>query len=467
MAFCTHCGTENAPGAAFCTKCGQPMAAQPNPAAQQQPAQPASGMQQPAQQPAQPSYQQQAYAAPAAPRQPLKIELMSLISGGLLILGGLMGFIFTCCMNPFYKMVDIYDGTAVSGLSVWAAIALILVWLTPMVYGAAELCNGLLFHRKSRVTATLMQIGNYLNLGVLAHAFLVSFVYLICVIVTMASAIRLPGLLIALLILNILSLILLAVLVLVNLTYLRAQKQAIVSYHQHQMGYTTAPMDSKLKAQPWVLGIGSLVFGIMSFFFCGFCGNISYSSTYSHNAIGMGYAVAAFIMSLLLAGGYFFSYLSFTSISAQVAGQKAPDYKAAFDKMRQDNANKYVPTAAPAQQAAPQQPAAQQQTVQQPAPQQAAQGAIRTAQGARYPVGGQEIRLGSDPAQAGIQFADPAGRVSSLHCGVRFENGQYLLVDYSATGTVVNGMRLTQGQPTYALPGSTVVLGESVTITLE
>lgn len=50
---------------------------------------------------------------------------------------------------------------------------------------------------------------------------------------------------------------------------------------------------------------------------------------------------------------------------------------------------------------------------------------------------------------------------------MRFENGQYLLVDYSATGTVVNGMRLTQGQPTYALPGSTVVLGESVTITLE
>lgn len=393
----------------------------------------------------------------------MKLELMSLISGGLLILGGLMGFIFTCCMNPFYKMVDIYDGTAVSGLSVWAAIALILVWLTPMVYGAAELLNGLLFHRKSRITATLMQIGNYLNLGVLAHAFLVSFVYLICVIVTMASASYLPGFLIALLIMNILSLILLAVLVLVNLTYLRAQKQAIVSYHQFQMGYTPAPMDSKLKAQPWVLGIGSLVFGIMSFFFCGFCGNISYyGSTQSYNAIGMGYAVAAFIMSLLLAGGYFFSYLSFNSVSAQVAGQKAPDYKAAFDKMRQDNANKYVPTANPAQQAAPQQPAAQQ-----PAPQQAAQGAIRTAQGARYPVGGQEIRLGSDPAQAGIQFADPAGRVSSLHCGVRFENGQYLLVDYSATGTVVNGMRLTQGQPTYALPGSTVVLGESVTITLE
>ncbi len=441
MAFCTHCGSEIAPGAAFCTKCGQPLAAQPNPAAQQQPA----------------------YTAPA--RQPMQLELMSLISGGLLILGGLMGFIFTCCMNPFYKMVDIYDGTAISGLSVWAAIALILIWLTPMVYGAAELLNGLLFHKKSRVTATLMQIGNYVNLAVLAHAFLVSFVYLICVIVTMASASYLPGFFIALLILNILSLILLGVLVLVNLTYFHAQKQAIVSYHQHQMGYATAPMDSKLKAQPWVLGVGSLVFGIMSFFFCGFCD--PYKTYYGYVFIGMGYAVAAFIMSLLLAGGYFFGYLSFTSISAQVAGQKAPDYKAAFEKMRQNNANKYIPTAAPTQQAAPQQPSVAQESPQQPAPQQAAQGAIRTAQGSRYPVGGQEILLGCDPAQAGIQFADPAGQVSPLHCGVRFENGQYLLVDYSATGTVVNGMRLTQGQPTYALPGSTVVLGDSVTITLE
>ena len=459
MAFCTHCGAENAPGAAFCTKCGQPMAAQPQPA--QPAAQPGPSAQQPAQQPA----YQQPYSAPAAPRQPMKLELMSLIAGGLLILGGLMGFIFTCCMNPFYDLATLFGwlnrqggSNAIGGLSVWASIALILVWLTPMLYGAAELVNGLLFHKKKRVAATLMQVGNYVNLGVLLHSFLVSFVYLICIIVFMVSySYALSGSpLVAMLVINILTLLLLAALVLLSLKDLRAQNQAIVSYHQHQMGYATNPMDAKLKYQPLVLGGGSLVFGIISFFFCGFCD------------LGMGYAVAAFIMSLLLAGGYFCGFLSFNSISAQVAGQKAPDYKAAFDKMMQQNANKYVPTAAPSGAAAPQE---HQGTVPQanaqPAPQAEAQGFVRTASGARYPVGGQEIRLGSDPAQSGIQLTDPSGRISPLHCGVRFEQSQYVLVDYSATGTVVNGMRLNQGQPTYALPGSTVVLGDSVTITLE
>ncbi len=461
MAFCTHCGTENAPGAAFCTKCGQPMAAQPQPA--QPTAQPGPSVQQPAQ----PAYQQQAYTAPAVPRQPMKLELMSLIAGGLLILGGLLGLIFTCVMNPFYDLASGFGllnrhgaGNAIGGLSVWASIALILVWITPMIYGAAELLNGLLFHKKSRVTATLMQIGNYVNLGVLAHGFLVSFVYLICVIVFMVSySYALEGSpLPAMLIHCILTLLLLAALVLLCLKDLRAQKQAIVSYHQHQMGYAAAPMDGKLKTQPWILGIGSLIFGILSFFFCGFCN------------LDIGYAVAAFIMSLVLAAGYFFAFLSFNSISAQVAGQKAPDYKAAFDKMMQQNANKYVPTAAQTGTAAPQATeAAPAQTAPaaQTAPQAKVQGFVRTAAGVRYPVGGQEIRLGSDPAQSGVQLSDPAGRISPVHCGIRFEKNQYLLVDYSVTGTVVNGMRLTQGQPTYALPGSTVILGESVTITLE
>ena len=455
MAFCTHCGAENQPGAAFCTKCGQPMAAQPQPA--QPAAQPGPSAQQPVQQPA----YQQTYTAPAAPRQPMKLELMSLIAGGLLILGGLLGLIFTCVMNPFYDLATGFGilnrygaGNAIGGLSVWASIALILVWITPMLYAAAELLNGLLFHKKSRVTATLMQIGNYVNLGVLAHGFLVSFIYLICVIVFMVSYSHvLDGSpLLAMLIHCILALLLLAALVLLSLKNLRAQKQAVVSYHQHQMGYATAPMDSKLKTQPLALGIGSLIFGILSFFFCGFCD------------LGMGYAVAAFIMSLVLAAGYFFGFLSFNSISAQVAGQKAPDYKAAFDKMMQQNANKYVPTAAPAQEAQSPVQAAQPA---QAAPQAEAQGFVRTAAGVRYPVGGQEIRLGSDPAQSGVQLSDPTGRISPVHCGIRFEKNQYLLVDYSATGTVVNGMRLTQGQPTYALPGSTVVLGESVTLTLE
>lgn len=400
----------------------------------------------------------------------MKLELTSLIAGGLLLLGGLMGLIFTCCMNPFYGLAELYEGSAVGGLSVWAAIALILVWLTPMVYGAAELCNGLLFHKKSRVSATLMQIGNFLNLGVLAHGFLVSFVYLICVIVFMTSLPVLPGFVVALLIFNILALLLLAFLLLWALKDLRAQKQAIVSYHQHQMGYATAPMSAKLKVQPLMLGAASLVFGIMSFFFCAFCD----AGSLGYRFIGIGYAVAAFIMTLLLAGGYFFAFLSYKSISAQVAGQKAPDYKAALDKMMQQNANKYVPTAAPAATAAPQtaqtpavQPAPEAAPQTAPAAQPETQGFVRTGTGARYPVGGQEIRIGSDPAQSGIQLADAAGRISPVHCGVRFEKNQYLLVDYSATGTVVNGMRLTTGQPTYALPGSTVVLGESVTITLE
>ena len=97
----------------------------------------------------------------------MKLELMSLIAGGLLILGGLLGLIFTCVMNPFYDLASGFGllnrhgaGNAIGGLSVWASIALILVWITPMIYGAAELLNGLLFHKKSRVTATLMQIGN-------------------------------------------------------------------------------------------------------------------------------------------------------------------------------------------------------------------------------------------------------------------------------------------------------------------
>ena len=66
-------------------------------------------------------------------------------------------------------------------------IALILVWLVPIIYGTGELINGLLFHKKNRLPATFMQIGNYANLLVLADAFLASIGYLISVIVFMAS----------------------------------------------------------------------------------------------------------------------------------------------------------------------------------------------------------------------------------------------------------------------------------------
>ena len=94
MAFCTHCGTENAPGAAFCTKCGQPMAAQPPGCPTRSGSSARTGG---AASDCSARYQQQTYAAPApaapaaAPRQPMKLELTSLIAGGLLILGGLIG----------------------------------------------------------------------------------------------------------------------------------------------------------------------------------------------------------------------------------------------------------------------------------------------------------------------------------------------------------------------------------------
>lgn len=91
--------------------------------------------------------------------------------------------------------------------------------------------------------------------------------------------------------------------------------------------------------------------------------------------------------------------------------------------------------------------------------------------GSRYPLGGERLVMGCDPARCRVVFPEQLPGVSHVHCCVWAESGRAYLRDLGSTyGTYVNGARLAPGQDQELTPGTTFCLGspkECFTVTRE
>lgn len=77
---------------------------------------------------------------------------------------------------------------------------------------------------------------------------------------------------------------------------------------------------------------------------------------------------------------------------------------------------------------------------------------------------GAELIFGRSPQDANIVFDQIHADVSRKHCSVRFDgrNNQYIVTDFSATGTYTdNGIRLEKNQPKQLSRGTVIYLGGS------
>lgn len=77
---------------------------------------------------------------------------------------------------------------------------------------------------------------------------------------------------------------------------------------------------------------------------------------------------------------------------------------------------------------------------------------------------GAELVFGRSPQDANIVFDQVHADVSRKHCSVRYDgrNNQYIVTDYSATGTYTDGgIRLEKNQPKQLSKGTVIYLGGS------
>lgn len=80
--------------------------------------------------------------------------------------------------------------------------------------------------------------------------------------------------------------------------------------------------------------------------------------------------------------------------------------------------------------------------------------------GSRYPLGGEQLVMGCDPARCRVVFPDQLPGVSHVHCCVWADNGRAYLRDMGSTyGTFVNGVRIASGETRELTPGMAFSLG--------
>lgn len=91
--------------------------------------------------------------------------------------------------------------------------------------------------------------------------------------------------------------------------------------------------------------------------------------------------------------------------------------------------------------------------------------------GSRYPLGGEQMVMGCDPARCRVVFPEQQPGVSHVHCCVWADNGRAYLRDMGSTyGTFVNGVRIASGETRELTPGMAFCLGspkESFMVTRE
>ena len=79
-------------------------------------------------------------------------------------------------------------------------------------------------------------------------------------------------------------------------------------------------------------------------------------------------------------------------------------------------------------------------------------------------VDGSELILGRDPQSANIIFDQTASDISRRHCSIKFDGkaNQYIVTDYSSTGTYLEGsIQIEKGQPKTLAKGTVIYLGGS------
>lgn len=79
-------------------------------------------------------------------------------------------------------------------------------------------------------------------------------------------------------------------------------------------------------------------------------------------------------------------------------------------------------------------------------------------------VDGSELIFGRDPQSANIIFDQTASDISRRHCSVKFDGkaNQYIVTDYSSTGTYLEGsIQIEKGQPKTLAKGTVIYLGGS------
>ena len=77
---------------------------------------------------------------------------------------------------------------------------------------------------------------------------------------------------------------------------------------------------------------------------------------------------------------------------------------------------------------------------------------------------GAELVFGRDPQSANIIFDQTASDISRRHCSVKFDGkaNQYMVTDYSSTGTFLEGsIQIEKGQPKTLAKGTVIYLGGS------
>ena len=77
---------------------------------------------------------------------------------------------------------------------------------------------------------------------------------------------------------------------------------------------------------------------------------------------------------------------------------------------------------------------------------------------------GSELVFGRDPQSANIIFDQTASDISRRHCSVKFDGkaNQYVVTDYSSTGTFLEGsIQIEKGQPKTLAKGTVIYLGGS------
>lgn len=69
------------------------------------------------------------------------------------------------------------------------------------------------------------------------------------------------------------------------------------------------------------------------------------------------------------------------------------------------------------------------------------------------------ICIGTDPSRCAIIYSRNVVGIASLHCQIVPQNNDWLLIDFSETGTWLNGKRLNRGEPSSLKMGDVFYLG--------
>ena len=76
-----------------------------------------------------------------------------------------------------------------------------------------------------------------------------------------------------------------------------------------------------------------------------------------------------------------------------------------------------------------------------------------------FPLPDNAICIGTDPSRCAVVYSKSTVEIAPLHCQIVPQDDDWLLIDFSETGTWLNGKRLNHGQPSSLKDGDVFYLG--------